>query len=107
MGQVRFVQPDGTTDDIEVGAGVSVMLAAVRAGVAGIEGECGGCLDCGTCHVYIDEAQFDVLAPLQDNERTMLATAAAALRPTSRLGCQVTLPPGIETLVVHVPERTP
>jgi 2Fe-2S ferredoxin len=57
MARIRFVQQDGAENVIEVGSGASVMLAAVRNGVPGIEGECGGCLDCATCHVYVDEAQ--------------------------------------------------
>jgi 2Fe-2S ferredoxin len=63
MARIRFVQQDGAENVIEVGSGANVMLAAVRNGVPGIEGECGGCLDCATCHVYVDEAQVDGLPP--------------------------------------------
>ena len=101
--RVKFVQHDGTEDLVEVGPGVSVMLAAVRNGIAGIEGECGGCLDCGTCHVYVDPDQVDALAPPQPDELELLA-ATARRRDTSRLGCQIKPPPTLDALIVYVPE---
>jgi len=104
MGQVKFVQTNGDEHLVEVGAGVSVMLAAVRNGISGIDGECGGCLDCATCHVYVDEAQAALLPPPQQDEIELLASVSGERRRNSRLGCQLTLPAAIETLVVHVPE---
>ena len=43
-------------DVLEVAAGTTVMRAAVAAGVKGIVGECGGNMECATCHVYVREA---------------------------------------------------
>ncbi|MGO4714244.1 2Fe-2S iron-sulfur cluster-binding protein [Bradyrhizobium sp. 2TAF24] len=105
MPQIRFVQPSGAAEVVDVPAGTSVMLAAIRNGVRGIEAECGGCLDCATCHVYVDEASLAALPPLGDQEEAVLAAVAAERRPTSRLGCQVIAPAGTMTLTVHVPER--
>nr|WP_240537988.1 2Fe-2S iron-sulfur cluster-binding protein [Bradyrhizobium japonicum] len=39
------------------------MVAAIRHGVAGINGDCGGSMDCATCHVYLDEAQSKLVPP--------------------------------------------
>ncbi|MBR1222773.1 2Fe-2S iron-sulfur cluster binding domain-containing protein [Bradyrhizobium sp. U87765 SZCCT0131] len=105
MPQIRYVQPSGAAEIIDVPAGTSVMLAAIRNGVRGIEAECGGCLDCATCHVYLDEPTMAALPPPSDQEEALLAAVAAERRPTSRLGCQVIAPAGDVTLTVHVPER--
>jgi 2Fe-2S ferredoxin len=80
------------------------MLAAVRNGVSGIEGECGGCLDCATCHVYVDEAQMHALPLPDDDELELLGTVAAPRKPNSRLSCQLKPPFPIEALTVYVPE---
>lgn len=105
MPQIRYVLPSGETQTVDVAAGTSVMLAAIRHGVRGIEAECGGCLDCATCHVYVDDASRAVLPPPSKQEEALLAAVAAERRPTSRLGCQITVPADGATLTVHVPER--
>ena len=48
MPRVRFVEPNGTERALEIAAGNSVMLTAIRNSIRGIEAECGGCLDCAT-----------------------------------------------------------
>jgi ferredoxin, 2Fe-2S len=103
MLKVKYIQQNGTECVIEAGSGVSVMLAAVRNGVPGIEGECGGCLDCATCHVYIDEAQMHALPSPEEDELELLGTVAASRKPNSRLSCQLKAPFPIEILTVYVP----
>ncbi|HAP13584.1 MAG TPA: ferredoxin, partial [Afipia sp.] len=51
MARITFVQPDGSENVVNIDSGTSVMLAAIRNGISGIDAECGGCLDCATCHV--------------------------------------------------------
>jgi 2Fe-2S ferredoxin len=104
MSQVKYVQPDGTECVIAIAAGVSVMLTAVRNGISGIDGECGGCLDCATCHVYVDGAQVRDLPSPQADELELLGTVAALRKPTSRLSCQLRPPFSTETLIVYIPE---
>jgi 2Fe-2S ferredoxin len=103
MARITFVQPDGSEDVVSIDGGTSVMLAAVRNGISGIDAECGGCLDCATCHVYIDESHSGVLAPPQPDELELLSSVAASRKPTSRLSCQLKLPPSITALTVHIP----
>jgi 2Fe-2S ferredoxin len=104
MSEVNFVGRDGSACVIEIGSGVSVMLAAVRNGISGIEGECGGCLDCATCHVYVDDTRINAL-PLPDAEELeLLSSVKAPRKPNSRLSCQLKPPFPIETLTVHIPE---
>jgi ferredoxin len=64
---------------------------------------CGGNAACSTCHVIVDEASFARLAPATHAEEDML-DHAYGLRPTSRLGCQLTLAPEVEGMVLTVPD---
>lgn len=104
MFKVNFVRQDGTACVIEIGSGVSVMLAAVRNGISGIDGECGGCLDCATCHIYVDDAQINALPSPDAEELELLGSVKAPRKPNSRLSCQLKSPFPIETLNVHIPE---
>lgn len=103
MARITFIQPDGSENVVSVDSGTSVMLAAIRNGVSGIDGECGGCLDCATCHVYIDDSHSGVLAPPRPEELELLGSVTATRKPTSRLSCQLKLPPSITALTVHIP----
>ena len=103
MARVKFVQRDGAATYVDVGRDVSVMMAAVRNGIRGIEGECGGCLDCATCHIYLEDSQAELVPPPSDGETELLSSVAAQRRPTSRLSCQLKVPTSIHELVVHVP----
>jgi ferredoxin, 2Fe-2S len=105
MPKVTYVAHDGTRSEVDVPEGDNVMQGALFNGVEGIVGECGGALACATCHCYVDEAWTDRIGgPASQEERDMLEIAAAEVRPNSRLGCQITVTPEIEGLVVHTPE---
>jgi 2Fe-2S ferredoxin len=104
MARVKFVQRDGTEKFVEIDRDVSVMLAAVRNGISGIDGECGGCLDCATCHVYVDEAQMGSVPPPSDEELELLSAVSGQRRSNSRLSCQLKLLAPIDELVVYLPE---
>lgn len=101
---VKFVQRSGSEQDVEIGEHVSVMLAAVTSGMCGIDGECGGCLDCATCHVYVEETQTALLPPPGDEELGLLSNVFAPRKPSSRLSCQFKLPASIDQPVVVIPE---
>ena len=105
MPSVTYLQPDGTPLTVEAPAGTTVMLAAIRNNVRGIEAECGGACACATCHVYVDPASLPRLPPPAPDEADMLEGVAAERRPESRLGCQIALTPELDGLVVQVPDR--
>lgn len=93
----ELTDPAGHTHSLATAPGKSLMRAAFDASVPGIEADCGGCLTCATCHVYLDDATFakleaDGQGPGEE-EQSMLAFASAELKPTSRLSCQVVLSP--------------
>jgi 2Fe-2S ferredoxin len=104
MPLIRYVGAGGDECTCDATTGVSVMLTAIRNGVRGIEGECGGSLDCATCHVYVDGALLHLLPPPSAQEQELLAAVAAECRPASRLSCQLHVPAGMEMLIVHIPE---
>ncbi len=105
MPSITYVQPDGTRQSINADLGSTVMATAVAHGVPGIVAECGGSAMCATCHVYVDEDSLALLPPLSEVEDAMLASAASERRDNSRLGCQLVLDAGIDSLVVNIPER--
>lgn len=105
MPQITYIQPDGTRRSAPVQPGATVMLTAVANDITGIVAECGGAAMCATCHVYLDETSVAAMPPVSEVEDDMLASAASERRPTSRLGCQLVMPVGLEELVVHVPSH--
>jgi 2Fe-2S ferredoxin len=105
MPNVTYVATDGSQSVIDVPVGENVMRGALYNGVEGIVGECGGGLSCATCHCYVDQAWFGkVGAPPSQAEEQLLEAAAAELRPTSRLSCQIIMSAELDGLVVHMPE---
>ena len=56
--KITYILTDGTSREVEAVKGASVMETAIKNNVKGIDAECGGCLSCATCHVYVDEAWF-------------------------------------------------
>ena len=83
--------------------GQSLMRAALDASVHEIAADCGGCLTCATCHVFVDEAWLDRLPPASADELAMLEMTATPARPGSRLSCQISLVPAFEGLSVELP----
>ena len=61
MPNVIFIEPDGSEHNVFVELGATVMEAGRDAGL-GIEGTCGGCLSCATCHVIVDKTGSAKLA---------------------------------------------
>lgn len=103
MAKITYVSSAGAETVVELPVGTNVMDGALRNDVAGIIGDCAGGCTCSTCHVYVDEAWVDRLAPPIDIETSMLELAAAPLRPTSRLACQIVVSDALDGLVVHIP----
>jgi 2Fe-2S ferredoxin len=103
MINIRFIEHDGGEHEVEVGAGGSVMQAAVSNGVPGIDADCGGSCSCATCHVYIKEEWLDKLGELSPTEEAMLSLSADR-QANSRLSCQIPVTQELDGLVVTTPE---
>ena len=102
--RITYIQNDGVRREVDVANGLSVMEGATRHAIPGIDGDCGGACACATCHVYVDEAWFDRLPPMEELERAML-DFAYEVKPTSRLSCQIKVGDAVDGLVVRIPER--
>ncbi|WP_094286079.1 2Fe-2S iron-sulfur cluster-binding protein [Mycobacterium lehmannii] len=106
MPKVVFIAVDGVQRVVDAHPGESVMAAAVRSGVAGIVGECGGNCSCATCHIYVDEEFAVYLGGPEEMEEDVLELGAAAeRRESSRLSCQITMIESLDGLIVHIPEE--
>jgi len=103
MPTVTFIASDGAVSKVDAQVGESLMQAAVNNMVEGIVAECGGCLSCATCHVYVDDAWRDQVGSASADEQAMLALAVEP-NESSRLSCQVTLTEALDGLVVRMPE---
>jgi 2Fe-2S ferredoxin len=79
----------GGRHEVDAPAGKRLMVVLRdRAGLP-VEGLCGGCASCGTCHVHIDAAWRDRLPPPQQAELDMLSLLEHYKPGTSRLSCQI------------------
>ncbi len=104
MVRITFIDIEGTVRPVDGEVGSTVMETAIKHGVPGIEAECGGACACSTCHVYIDEAWREKVGPASPMEEDML-DFAYALKPNSRLSCQIKVTEGLNGLIVRTPER--
>lgn len=105
MTKIIFVSADGASRiEVEADNGSSVMEAAVRNGVPGIDAECGGACACATCHVYIDDEWTEVVGGPDAMEEDMLDFAYEP-QPNSRLSCQIRVSDELNGVVIRVPER--
>ena len=102
MPNIIFVKPDESEHMIAVESGTTVMEAGRDANL-GIEGTCGGCLSCATCHVIVDPAWFPKTGAPSEDEVDML-DLAFGLSETSRLGCQIEMSDDLDGLKVTIPE---
>jgi 2Fe-2S ferredoxin len=105
MVMVVFVEANGERRTIDIKDGRSVMEGAIREGLEGIVAECGGQCNCGTCHVYVEEARLGELPPRSETEDAMLETVASERRFNSRLSCQIRVTPELAGLVLQLPDR--
>src|SRR5215213_8629596 len=93
MAKISFVDHNGETRIIDVENGATVMEAAIRNAIPGIEAECGGACACATCHVYVDEAWRGKVGAPSPMEEDML-DFGFDVRPNSRLSCQIKVSTG-------------
>ncbi|MDX6211457.1 MAG: ferredoxin, 2Fe-2S [Frankiales bacterium] len=103
MAKVIYVGAAGHQQAVDGTVGESVMATAVKNGVPGIIGECGGNASCATCHVWVREEFLSLVGQPNDIEDDLLDLGVAERRATSRLSCQIRLTPELEGLTVDVP----
>ncbi|HRD44867.1 MAG TPA: 2Fe-2S iron-sulfur cluster-binding protein [Caulobacter sp.] len=102
MPKVTYIEHGGDVHAVEAHAGLSVMEAALKNNVPGIDADCGGACACATCHVYVDPHWLAVVGPRTDMEQSMLEFAEG-VEANSRLACQIRIGAELDGLVVHLP----
>ena len=102
MTLVRFFRADGSLDKEVEGEPGQRLLDVAWAAREPLEGACEGVMACSTCHVIVDEADFQKLPPATEEEEDLLDLAAHATR-TSRLACQIVLSNHMPLLSVRIP----
>ena len=100
MPRVTFICRDGVARTVESFRD-RTLLEIAHLNDIDIEGTCGGCMGCATCHVVVDPAWFPRLQPnrFAEEEEDMMALLSERT-PTSRLGCQISLSDDLDGLVV-------
>ena len=104
MAKITYVQPDGQQHVVDAEPGMTVMEAAKKNLIAGIEAECGGACACATCHVYIDAAWREKVGKPAEMEEDML-DFAFDVREESRLSCQIKITAALDGLIIRVPDK--
>jgi len=102
---VVYVLKSGEERRVNVAVGTSVMRGAIQNDLPGIDAECGGCLSCATCHVYVDDAFYGLLPAPSEDEQDLLSGVSSERLPTSRLSCQLTMTEALDGLKVRMPDR--
>jgi ferredoxin, 2Fe-2S len=105
--KVIYVGDGGEERAVDAVVGESVMATAVKNGVPGIVGECGGNASCATCHVWVREEFLPLVGEPNDMEEDLLDLGVSDRREGSRLSCQVTVTAELDGLTVDVPPVQP
>jgi 2Fe-2S ferredoxin len=103
LAHITYIEHNGTRRTVEIANGISLMDAALKHNIPGIDGDCGGACACATCHVYVDPEWLGRLTPPNELERNMLKFANEP-KENSRLACQIKAAPELDGLIVSTPE---
>ena len=107
MPKVIYIGDGGDQQAVDATVGESVMATAVKNGVPGIVGECGGNASCATCHVWVREEFVPLVGEPNDMEEDLLDLAVSERRDGSRLSCQIPMTQDLDGLTVDVPPDQP
>ena len=104
MPKMTFIMQDGERREVDAPNGLSVMEIAHKNGIYEIEGACGGCLACATCHIVVAPEWYEKqgLSEISEEEEDML-DVAFKLTKTSRLCCQIMMRDELDGLIVAMP----
>jgi 2Fe-2S ferredoxin len=100
-----YISPGDQEHVVDAPVGESAMAAAVKNGVPGIIGECGGNASCGTCHVFVRDEFLPLLEDPSEAEEDLLEMGVSDRREGSRLSCQIKVSPELDGLTMEVAPR--
>lgn len=97
---LQIFDQSGNLAKLEDVPATTLMMAIRNAGL-NLTGQCGGCMSCGTCHVYVEDAWMGALKPADESEDAMLDVVEDR-RENSRLSCQIELTEDLDGLTVTI-----
>ena len=101
MAQLIVISRDGTQKAITADPKLTVMENIRDAGFDELLALCGGCCSCATCHVHVDPAFADRLAPMGEDENDLLDSTSTR-DANSRLSCQLPFSEALDGLTVTI-----
>lgn len=99
--KILITSRNGTTTQLAVETGGSLMEAIRDAGFDELLALCGGCCSCATCHVYVDGKGTDALPVIGQDEDDLL-DGSEHRNAQSRLACQIELTASLDGLHVTI-----
>lgn len=88
MGNINVIDSAGTTKQLEIDEGLSLMEHLIGQGYDEVPAVCGGGCACATCHVYITN-QVGELGDVEELETELLEMSDHYDEKKSRLSCQI------------------
>lgn len=104
MPKLIVVNRAGVETAVDAADGLTVMEAIRDNGFDELLALCGGCCSCATCHVHVDPAFKERLAPMSEDEDDLLESSDHR-DENSRLGCQVPLTADLDGLKVTIAQE--
>ncbi|WP_331743232.1 2Fe-2S iron-sulfur cluster-binding protein (plasmid) [Streptomyces sp. NBC_01136] len=105
MPKITYVAADQSEQTLDLPVGTTVMRGALANDVDGIIGQCGGYVQCASCHVYVGSDSLDKLDAVGTEENEMLEFTACSRTAGSRLSCQIKVTEDLDGLRVRLPEQ--
>jgi 2Fe-2S ferredoxin len=104
MPQITVVDQSGAERSVDAPVGRTLMEAIRDNGFDELLALCGGCCSCATCHVHIDPAFADKIAPVSEDESDLLDSSDHR-DDYSRLSCQVPVTEALEGMRVTIAQE--
>ncbi len=101
MPDLKITDRSGRQSTVPAALGHSVMEIIRDSGNEEVLALCGGNCSCATCHVYVEPAFMDRLAPLSPDEDDLLDSSDHRTA-WSRLACQIRFEPHLDGLGVTI-----
>ena len=70
-----------------------------------LDGACGGCQACSTCHIYIEPEYLSLIAMADEKEEDIL-DMVDDLEDNSRLACAIKITKELDGIIMTLPEST-
>jgi 2Fe-2S ferredoxin len=102
MPRLQVTDRVGTVHEVEAVDDLPLMFVLRDHAGLPVEGMCGGCASCGTCHVYIEGEWIDRLPPREAEEQDMVEQLYHYDERSSRLSCQIRSGPAIDGLALRL-----